>query len=186
MKICLDAGHGWDNKKAGGYDPGAVAGGNAEADIALLWALSGRYILTKIHGIETWLTRDDDQDRAPLASRDERAKAAGCTHLISFHCNAVASPTATGTETFYRDASDQRWAKMVLNAAVPVLGLRNRGVKHESESQHPRLSVFDFVGRGTLLELGFITNRTDRARMLDRDVRVKFFERLVQLMNLGR
>ncbi len=47
MKICLDSGHGHGNRKIGVYDPGAVAAGIAEADIALQWALSGRWILTR-------------------------------------------------------------------------------------------------------------------------------------------
>jgi N-acetylmuramoyl-L-alanine amidase len=81
-------------------------------------------------------------------------------------------PAATGTETYYRDSIDRQFAELILSEFVDVLGLRNRGVKHESESQHPRLSVLDFGGSATLVEMGFITNKNDLARVMDRDNRI--------------
>ena len=159
-----------------GYDSGAVANGHQEADVALIMALSGQYILQKM-GIPTSLTRVSDQQSAPLSARDNRANNAGCTHYISLHMNAAVrkypwQPLATGTETYYRDLVDKRFAELVLGEFVDVLGLRNRGVKHESGSQHPRLSVLDFGGSATLVEMGFITNKNDLARVMDRDNRI--------------
>lgn len=181
MKIAVDAGHGGSNSLPGKYDPGAVAGGLAEADIALQWALTGKFMLTRA-GLGVWLTRDDDQDAAPLAQRDERARAAGCTHYLSIHCNA-GSWGANGTETFYRDGVDKAWAEVVQRAALKALGLRNRGVKHESLSPRHSLSVMDFVGPAALLELGFITSLGDRRRMVDRNVRVAFWAELIKAIN---
>lgn len=177
MKLCIDPGHGMGNRNPGTYDPGAVSSGVAEADIALAWALTIKHVFREA-GIEVFLTRDDASDITPVGKRDDRAKAAGCTHFLSLHCNA-GTVAATGTETFYRD--DMAWARSVNDLAVGVMLLKNRGVKHESQTQHDRLAVMDFPGKACLLEIGFITHPTDRARMLMRDNRVKFAKGLLNL-----
>jgi N-acetylmuramoyl-L-alanine amidase len=176
-RLAVDAGHGRDNRGIGkGYDPGAVAGGVAEADVALAWALTLRWVLSR-KGIAVWMTRDDDRDPDPVSTRDDRAEAAGCDRFLSIHCNA-ANGKATGTETFYRDSRDEMWAAIVQDAAIDALGLKSRGLKSEASSQHKRLAVFDFDGPCCLLEIGFIDNAADRARMLSRDVRLAFAEGL--------
>lgn len=180
MRIAIDAGHGMGNRKQGVYDPGAVSAGVAEADITLLWALAGKHILTQ-RGISVWLTRDDATDYTPVGTRDDRAEAAGCTHFLSLHCNA-AGPTARGTETFYRDAADRAWAAVAQKAALRALGLRDRGLKLESASQHSRLAVFDFDGPACLVELGFITNPADRIAMLVRDNRILFWQAIADVL----
>lgn len=179
MKLCLDPGHGRDNRGVGrGYDPGACAAGLCEADIVLQWGLTGKFVLTQL-GIAVVMTRDDDLDIAPVGQRDEFAERKGASHFLSIHCNS-ASPSATGTETFYRDSADEAWAQKVQNAALHALGLRDRGLKLEGASQHSRLAVFDFDGPAALVELGFITNSRDRAKMLSRDVRIAFWQKLAE------
>jgi N-acetylmuramoyl-L-alanine amidase len=178
MKICIDPGHGMSNRKSGLLDPGAVSNGVAEKDIVLLWALTLKYYLTKA-GIPVFLTRTNDTDVAPVSSRDDRAEAEGCTHFISLHCNAGES-RASGTETYYRDAADKNFANVIQNLAVGVLGLKSRGLKTEHDSQHSRLAIFDFDGAACLLELGFISNSNDRAKMLDLSTRTKFAEKLAE------
>lgn len=174
MKLAIDPGHGMGNRREGVYDPGAVGGGVAEADVALQWALTGKWILEQ-KGVDVWLTRDDDRDLTPVGTRDNRAREAGCTRFISIHCNS-AGPTATGTETFFRDAEDKKWATIVQKAALEALDLRDRGLKTEASSQHTRLAVLDFAGPACLLELGFISNPGDRTRMLERSRRIAFWE----------
>lgn len=181
MRIAIDAGHGLSNRAPGVYDPGVVANGLAEADVALLWALAGRYLLRR-SGLEVWLTRDDDDDAAPLADRVHQARQAGCTHLISLHCNASVDPGATGTETYYRDQADQELAAVVQGAALEALGLRDRRLRREAQSQHSRLAVLDFDGPACLVELGFLTNPEDTQRLLERTRRVAFWERLAAVL----
>jgi N-acetylmuramoyl-L-alanine amidase len=181
MKIALDAGHGFSNVANGEYDPGALGGSLEEADITLSWALTGKWVLTRA-GISVWLSRDSDTDAAPLTARDEAASAAGCTHFVSLHCNA-ASSSASGTECFYRDARDEDWAASLLEAAVTTLRLPNRGVKPDSASPPGRLAVLDFAGPAALLELGFITNATDRALLTARASRVAFWTRMAAMLN---
>ncbi len=176
FKLAIDAGHGFGNVASDRFDSGASGGNLQEADVVLLWALTGRWVF-KARNLDTWLTRDDDTDVAPLGTRDERAKAAGCTHYLSLHCNS-ASASVSGVEAFYRDAVDKAFAQTALSCAVQALALPNRGVKSESSTKVKRLSVMDFKGTATLLELGFITNKLDRVRMMNRDVRIRFWELL--------
>lgn len=178
FKLAIDPGHGWQNRRPGVYDPGACSSGICEADIVLQWGLSGKWILSQL-GIAVWLTREDDRSSDPVSTRDDRAEQAGCTKFLSLHCNS-ASPSATGTETFYRDSADKAWAAKVQAAAMNALDLRDRGLKTESESQHSRLAVFDFNGPACLLELGFISNAADRKKMLERDRRILFWQTLAE------
>lgn len=176
IKLCIDPGHGFANVRPGQYDSGATGGGVAEADITLAWALTLKWVCQR-KGIDFWLTRDDDKDPDPVGTRDDRAEAAGCTHFIALHCNSGPS-TAIGVEAFYRDTPDKQFAEIGLLAAVQAMQTKSRGLKVEGQSQHSRLAVFDFDGPTTLVELGFITNSGERAKLLSRDVRLKFAESL--------
>lgn len=164
------------NRQPGVYDPGATAAGFTEADIALSWALTLKWVCQQ-NGIEVYLTRDDDRDPDPVGKRDDKAEAAGCTHFLSLHCN---SGGGTGTEAFYRDGKDKAFAEKVLQANLNAMGTKNRGLKTEGQSQHSRLAVFDFGGPCCLLEIGFIDSTAEREKMLTRDVRLKFAQNLVR------
>lgn len=183
IKLAIDPGHGMSNRKTGLLDMGAESHGIFEANIALSWALTLKHTALA-RGVEAWLTRGDNLDPAPVGTRDDRAKAAGCTHFLSIHCNAGGGH---GTETFYRDAADKEFAGIAQKCALASLGLRDRGLKTESASQHSRLAVFDFPGPCALLELGFIDNATDRARMQEKGRRIRFAELLVgELLGAGK
>lgn len=173
MKICIDAGHGMNNSGAG-YDPGAIGAGVQEADIALLWALTLKAKCADA-GIDFWMTRDDATDRTPVGTRDDRAKAEGCTHFISLHCNSSRNPLATGTETIYRQTP--LYARLVQQCGLYAIGRRDRGIKTEGEIKKT-LAVLAFP-RSALLEIGFISNGEDRRRMLDRQRRIDFADSLV-------
>ncbi|MES2465199.1 MAG: N-acetylmuramoyl-L-alanine amidase, partial [Armatimonadota bacterium] len=105
------------------------------------------------------------QDENPVGGRDEQAERAGCSHYLSIHCNAGPA-SSRGTETLYRDSNDILLAAKVQKATVQSLRLRDRGLKPETVSPHGRLAIFDFDGQAALVELGFITNNTDRAAIL--------------------
>ena len=177
MKLCIDPGHGFSNRRPGLYDPGAEAAGVAEADIALQIALTGQW-LCKQRGIACYMTRNDDSDPTPVGQRDDKAEAAGCTHFLSIHLNA-ADGRASGTETFYRDTTDKAWAQKVQDAALSAWGLNDRGLKSEASSQHSRLAVFDFDGPAALLEVGFIDHSLDRTRAQSRERRIAFWSALL-------
>ena len=172
VKLAIDAGHGMGNRSAGVYDSGATAAGVTEASIVLFVALTVGYVMKQV-SIPVWYTRTNGADPDPVSSRAARAAAAGCTHFLSLHCNC-ADGRATGTETFYRDAFDQPFAAACQLSALDAFGLRDRGLKLESESQHTRLAVLGFGPPACLVELGFIDNPIDRAAMLDRENRIQF------------
>lgn len=171
--LAIDAGHGQDNRRPGVFDPGAVAGGKRESDLA--WALleTLRYVATTEYAtdVRIVLTRDTKAEAAPVGGRDNEATREGADFFLSLHWNAADTPQATGTEVFYRSAEGLDWARTVLNATVNAFGLRCRGVKTESESQHSRLAVLDFPGPACLLEVGFITNPADVERITSEESR---------------
>lgn len=178
MKICIDPGHGMSNKRDNVFDPGAVSAGVRECDIALEWALTGKFILPNA-GVNVFLTRDDNVDEMPVGQRDDLATRNNCTHLLSIHCNA-ADGKASGVEAFYRDQRDKVFAQIVLDCLVEATGLKNRGVKPESATQHSRLAVLDFNPPATLIEIGFIDNVHDRNVIRDRETRIRFWTLLAE------
>lgn len=178
-KLCIDAGHGYSNVRPGRYDTGAVAAGVNEADVCLQWAKTLKWVLGNA-GVPLFLTRDDDRDPTPVGRRDDQAEMAGCSHFLSIHCNSSANPFARGVEAFYRDRADFQWATSALACAIKAVQSKDRGLKSEGQSQHDRLAVFDFDGPCTLVEIGFLTNISDRKRILDREVRIAFANALYQ------
>jgi len=178
MKLALDPGHGFSNKTSGSYDCGACAGGIQEADLALQWALTLKWALVQA-GIACWLSRADDRDAAPVGNRDERARAAGCTHFLSIHANA-GSILTSGVETFFRDGEDQKFACIVHAACLRATGLRDRGVRNERETAVHRLAVMDFRGPCALVEVGYLTCPRDRRIIAARETRVRFAAELAK------
>lgn len=107
FKVVLDAGH-------GGKDPGASSHGYVEKEIALSVVLKLGKLLEQQKDVELVYTRKTDV----FIELDERAKIANkaaADVFISIHCNAVASQSAYGTETFVmgitRNASNLEVAK---------------------------------------------------------------------------
>jgi N-acetylmuramoyl-L-alanine amidase len=169
----LDPGHGMSNRKRGVYDPGAVADGVTEAEIALAWANELRSILiARKHTVVR--TRVDAKDPCPVWRRDDIARSYGGEMMISLHCNA-ANGKASGSEVYYRGGDDKSLATKLSAAAAKALGTKNRGAKMESQSQHSALAVMEF-DKCWLIEIGFIDHPGDRAAMLNPTVRKKACE----------
>ncbi len=162
MTIILDPGHGMGNRKRGVYDPGACFGNISEAAIAMEWANELRAIL-KDRKQTVVRTRVDAKDPCPVSRRDDIATSYGGDIMISIHCN---SGGGTGAEVFYRGADDRAMAEKLSTVVSATLGIKNRGSKTESESQHASLAVMEF-DKCWLIELGFIDNSDDRAKMLE-------------------
>jgi N-acetylmuramoyl-L-alanine amidase len=162
--IILDPGHGMGNRRAGSFDPGAVAGGIREADIVMDWANLLRELLIE-RGHRVVRTRIDHKDPASIGQRAKIAKQYHGDVMLSLHCNA-ANGKANGTETFYRGINHKAKAEAITAAVCKALGTRNRGAKTESQSQHARLAVMSFQPC-FLLEIGFIDHPGDRAKMID-------------------
>ena len=164
MTVIIDPGHGMSNRRSGTFDPGAVANGIREADVAMAWTNELRAILMD-QGHRVIRTRIDNSDPAPIGQRAKIAKRFGGDIMLSIHCNA-ANGTANGTETFYRGEANKLTAQRINTAVVAALGTRDRGAKLESASQHARLAVMAFQPC-FLLEIGFLDHIGDANKMID-------------------
>ena len=176
VKVCIDPGHGMGNTRPGVFDPGAQGHGYREADLTLKMALTLKFVFVD-EGVNYFMTRSNNTTNAPLAKRVERATTAKCTHYLSLHMNSD-GPTASGTESYWRDTKDRNLAEVVQPYAVGAFDLNDRGLKWEGESQHTRLFVFNFAGPTTLVEMGFISNYGDALAIDNRNNRLDFATKL--------
>lgn len=161
VKAALDAGH--------GSNTGARANGLIEDDVALdMVSRIGHYLRTA--GCETVLTRRDEK-LIGITERARVARYASADVFLSIHCNASKS-AACGVEAFVA-SGDERSHRLAerLVAAVAKQGMRNRGVRWDSRSQHSRLGVLRGTYRqmpAVLLELGFLTSPYDAMLLKDK------------------
>jgi N-acetylmuramoyl-L-alanine amidase len=121
-------------------------------------------------GVEVILTRPT-LSFVPLTVRGGLAKAGRCDMFISVHINAASDPDANGAEVIVTesDARSARLAGKLLDTLVKC-GLKRRGVKWDSQSRHSRLKVLRDTYRmmpAALIEVGFITNPADAAKLRD-------------------
>ncbi len=169
MKLCIDPGHGMDNKTRGVPDSGAVCGARRECDIVFTWACELQIWCDKFN-IPWWMTRDE-MSPAPLAWRAKAAQEHGCTHLISLHVNDAKDASAHGIETLVRTGAktlvashpNYRFGQTVQAIALTHLKLRDRTVKLRNDLAvlgNPKLT-------SCLLELGFIQNAADMKAVND-------------------
>lgn len=156
--IIVDAGHGYP-------DPGSNGFGIHEKDIVLDVANRVESYIQQTP-LAVSLTRKSDR----IVSLEERVKLArdlGGDLFVSIHTNAL-NGTANGTETYYyRTASTNPYtsesralATYIHNRLLNAWGLVDRGVKHGD---------FHVIRENTmpavLLELGFIDNKGDNAKI---------------------
>jgi N-acetylmuramoyl-L-alanine amidase len=101
-RVIIDAGH-------GGHDTGAIGPtGLREKDVALSVVLKLKDKLEAL-GLEVVLTRNDDT----FVALDQRTRIANKEHgdlFISIHCNAAASRTLRGVETYTLNTSSNRYS----------------------------------------------------------------------------
>ena len=115
--IVLDAGH-------GGRDPGAVANGVREKDVALNVTLKvGRYVEEQL-GMRVVYTRDDDTF-IPLHDRGRIANESCGKLFVSIHANAARSTRASGTETFFLGLHKSESAREVMERENGVVALES-------------------------------------------------------------
>ena len=166
--VILDPGHGMSNRKRGQYDPGAVSNEATEAGIVMEWVNELRSILVG-RKYKVVRTRVDAKDPCPVSRRDDIAVSYGGKLMLSLHCNSGGGKPS-GTEVFYRGSDDKPMALKLSEVVSRVLGTKNRGAKTEEQSQHTSLAVLEF-DKCWLLEIGFIDNAEDRAKMLNPEIR---------------
>jgi len=157
MNILIVAGH-------GGTDPGAI-GLVTEADIT--YAI-GQKVVDRIRYLGGQV-----EDLIPSiggsAAAVKRANVYGSnTVLLCLHANAGGG---IGFETFYGEpfyfGKTKELAEEV-HSRYRSLGLVDRGIKPDTQTHVQRLTICrDTIGPAILLELGFVDNEEDAARLAD-------------------
>jgi len=158
-RIVLDPGHGGD-------DPGVVAEGLTEAELTwdLVSRVEGR--LSAL-GVRTWLTRGPGNG-ATDAQRAELANEVGADLVLSLHVDGFASPQPNGIAAYYYGAGPssssigERLADLTQRELVARTGLLNNRI-HAKSWALLRLTRMPAVR----VELGYLTNAGDRARLAD-------------------
>ena len=145
-------------------DSGAVSGKFIERDLTK----ESRFL------IESNLPSNQvikDKDFETNTQYQSRIKPASGSVLFDIHFNA-GSPTATGTECYVnkvdfanKNSLSYKMADEICKVTSEILGIKNRGVKSEASSQHPRIGILNLkAGVSVLWEICFISSALDMAK----------------------
>lgn len=150
MIILLSAGH-------SNTDPGAVANGVKESDIAVE---ARNIVLHKLEAAGIQVVSDGTgSDNQPLAQAVKLI--AGKTLAVEFHCNAAANSQAGGVECISllnRKEESQEIAK----AIAKVMGIKTRGDGGWIDQSSSARGKLAFVSSGgIIIELFFLSNPTE-------------------------
>ncbi|REK75005.1 N-acetylmuramoyl-L-alanine amidase family protein [Paenibacillus paeoniae] len=153
--IVIDAGH-------GGKDPGANgASGAEEKDYTLALAKKVYALLQQDPKFDPYMTRNDDTF-LDLDERSAYSNQLEADAFLSIHGNTYTNPNISGTETYYDSLISIPLAETIHSKLIEATGFPDRGVKQEQwrvlvGSERPSI----------LLEVGFMTNPQEEAKMLD-------------------
>ena len=168
IKIYIDQGH-----NPAGFNTGAEGNGYFEQDITYRVGVLLYELLSADGAFLPRLSRPTEgtvlgtNNSSSLRVRVEQANAFGADLFISIHTNAAENPLATGTEALVYSPSStvaREVAERILRQLQLQTGLRNRGIVYRPGLYVLRRTQMPAV----LVELGFITNPTDAALMVDR------------------
>ena len=154
-KIYLTAGH-------RGGTSGANYNGIKEAE-ETIWLRNEIEALLRKKGVNVEIDNDDASLSQVIATINASCKPTDI--CVDLHFNAVANPTANGTEVFkpfnFTD-TEIEVAEDLLYSTCMVLNTKNRGAKREGEGTHQRLAMLsDVKCNSVLLEVCFISNIAD-------------------------
>jgi N-acetylmuramoyl-L-alanine amidase len=179
--IVLDPGH-------GGSDSGAIGHRNVYEKKAVLDVAKRARDLLKAQGLSVRLTRDQDYF-IPLSKRTSLAHRWGADLFVSIHFNASANSSVSGIETYV--CSSPGFASTMGGRADPrtykgnhfdkkntLLGYYlHRGMLKQVKTtdrgiKHARFEVLRTAPcPAVLLECGFITNKSEAAKVISRQHR---------------
>jgi len=152
--IVIDAGHGGEDIGASGQT------GSLEKKLTLSMAKNIQKELEKRTGATVILTRDDDV-KVSLEDRVKIANESNADLFVSIHFDAFFTNEVEGITSYYNKKSDKPLAVMIHDHIFNnELHARDRGVSlgdYYVLRENARPSI--------LLELGYISNSTDEARI---------------------
>lgn len=152
--VVIDAGHGYQ-------DPGAVGSQTTEKKLNLALALKVEALLQNDPNIDVVLTRSDDTF-LELKERVKVAEKLNADVFVSIHANSSGSSAASGTETYYQRSSSKKLAQTIHKYFVAATGFKDRGVQYGNFHV-----IRETTMPAVLLEVGFISNRTEESKMMD-------------------
>ncbi len=166
IKFYIDQGHNPQNPNAG-----AEGNGLREQDIVFPIGIELAALLNADPRFEARLSRPTPDtsigtsNSSSLRLRVQDANSWGADYFISLHTNAAESSAASGSEgfAFSRPSAAFSLGTDILEGLSAATGLRNRGMKVRTNLYVLRKTVMPAV----LIELGFITNRSDAFLMRD-------------------
>ena len=166
IKFYIDQGHNPQNPNAG-----AEGNGLREQDIVFPIGIELAALLNADPRFEARLSRPTPDtsigtsNSSSLRLRVQDANSWGADYFISLHTNAAESSAASGSEgfAFSRPSAAFSLGADILEGLTAATGLRNRGMKVRTNLYVLRKTVMPAV----LIELGFITNRSDAFLMRD-------------------
>lgn len=142
-------------------DPGAVSGSYIERDLAIeLRNLVEANLKTMKAGYVI------DKDAETLGQYLSRIKPGNGSVVVEIHWNAAMSLLATGTEVLIADNHNQLSKDLATefsSGLSNILQIKNRGVKTERDSARGKLAFVRQPGACCLIEMCFISNKTDMA-----------------------
>jgi len=177
MKLMLIAGHhraNWLSFPPHGRDPGVVLRKGVEMDnehwIAERLTLQA-YNILKEEGYDIELCPFNYN--LPQKIKHANKILTKRDIIVSVHMNGAISKQANGSEVFYIKGGKRShiFAKNISKILSDVLLTKNRGHKPDSYTQHGRLGIIrDTKSYDFLLELGFMSNESDYAKVEKRGV----------------
>ncbi|MEJ5250802.1 MAG: N-acetylmuramoyl-L-alanine amidase [Chthonomonadetes bacterium] len=176
--IVIDPGHGGTSKGAVGRGADGIV---YEKDITLAIALMVRDLLVKEKATVT-MTREDDST-VDLYDRPKLANEKGADFFISIHCDSTPKPnSASGTTTYFHasDPDGRALAQAIQKHVSAVTGLPNRGAQTDTAIYQSGFAVLRRSEMpAVLIEVAYINNDTDRAKLKDPKFQKKVAEAIV-------
>lgn len=176
--IYIDPGH-------GGYDPGAIYKELKESEINLEYAYMLKEKLEQ-EGAVVYLTRYDDYDLSSSTSNHKRSdmlnrvkiiKETSPDIFISLHLNAESSSLWYGAQTFYNSINSKN---VDLAASIQEKLQEKTNTKRKIKKDKDIFLLRNLKIPGVLVELGFITNASDRVNLTSETYKEKLVQTLVE------
>ena len=169
--VVIDAGHGGSDGGAGIDRDGEYI---KEKDITLSVAKKTADIL-KSNSVRVEMTRTGDTYPS-LTDRSTLANSINAAIFVSIHVNSATNSTANGVEVYYASENNSadygvrssELAEKILNGVITYTNANNRKVKTE---RHVVTRTSNMPA--TLVEIGFLTNEEELAKLLSGDYQYK-------------
>lgn len=170
LKVVLDPGH-------GGKDGGATGvSGQFEKDFTLCVAKKVEKLLKAEAHIDVFMTRTEDRFISQESRyRPNYANQLNADLFISIHGNTFFDPEVTGTETYYYHENSRLLAKTIQEHVSHATGFRDRGIMKKD-----LFVVKDTQMPAALVEIGYLTNPDDEAKMWTDDFQNRVANSIVE------